>query len=184
MSDDAYSNDVAASSIRKIIRTVLGMSENSVRPANQFNSPPTGLTTDTFATVLCVSTEVQGRDSLSYEVIEDSNQITEAIQGLRKLDCSVQFFKAGAVDRANRLTALLQKPSSVALMTSLGIGFIRATKVMSVPVVIDTRWEERSQLNIEFYTVSRETSAVDSYGKFNFALDDGVRVITGEVDEP
>lgn len=169
--------------VRELVRTVLGMPENSVRPANQ--NAPTGTIDQQFATVLVMSVTPTGVDdeSLVNEATPSLN-VTESQVGQRLVVASIQFFRGDAINKASRLTALLKFSSSVAKMQAAGLGFVKASPVRNLSAVVDTYWEERAQLDISFHLISNESVSTPTFGVFPIAVDTTTSTSSHEVNAP
>lgn len=151
--------------IRQLVRETLGMPPDSVRPANQ--SAPTGKQTESFATVLVTLIEPTGEDErrLANEPAPSLN-VSETVTGPRRLLASIQFFRADAYTRASRLKALMAMSSVTARLQAMGLGFVRASAARNLTAVVDASWEERAQIDLEFYLVAREVQSIPTYGTF------------------
>lgn len=151
--------------IRQFIRVTLNMPADTVRPANK--TAPTGKQTDQFATVLITLIEPTGQDErkVSNEVSPSTN-VAETITGQRHLIASVQFFRGDAYTKACRLEALMSMSSSIDRLQAIGLGFIRASPAKNLTAVVDAGWEERGQIDLEFYLVAKEVQSIPTYGRF------------------
>jgi hypothetical protein len=79
--------------IRKLVRSVMGMPENSVRPAKQ--SVPAGGQFDEIATVDVISTDVLGTGAVSHETVGSvpSDVTTERVDQEHRVVASVNFYR-------------------------------------------------------------------------------------------
>lgn len=169
--------------IRQFVRETLGMSADSVRPANQ--PAPTGKQTDQFATVLVSLIEPTGEDDrvLASEAMPSTN-VSETITGQRRLIASVQFFRGDAYTKACRLQTLLSMSGSVDKLQAIGLGLIRASPAKNLPAVVDAGWEARGQIDIEFHLVAKEVQSIPSYGRFPIDVSTESSTSVSEVIEP
>jgi hypothetical protein len=151
--------------VRKLIREVLGLPENSMRPANQ--QAPTGKKDESIGTVLITVLNSTGQDDrlLENEAVP-SNNVLESIAGQRRFTASVQFFRQGAYTLAERLPTRLAFSRSVEKMQALGLGYIGASAAKDLTAVIDADWEQRAQIDLEFHVMAVETDSVPTYGTF------------------
>lgn len=159
------------------------MPENSVRPANQ--NAPTGAIDEQFATVLIATFEPVGQDQLMRQ--NDSSPSTDVIEtviGPRRCMASIQFFRGDAYYKAMRLPALLSTSAAVEKMQQQGIGLIGTSPPRNLTALVDTLWEERGQIDIEFYVVAAESVSVPTYGSFPISIDTNPPIQTFEVFEP
>ncbi|MHB0973955.1 MAG: phage neck terminator protein [Thiobacillus sp.] len=151
--------------IRQFVRETLGMPANSVRKANQ--AAPTGAQNEQFATVLVTMLEPTGEDErkLANEAAPSTN-VAETVTGQRRLVASVQFFRGDAYTKACRLKTLMSSSGSIDKLQAVGLGFVRASPARNLTGVIDAGWEERGQIDLEFYLVAKEVQSIPTYGRF------------------
>lgn len=155
--------------VRRLVRVVMGMPENSVRPADQII--PAGSQVAEFATVKVLAVPDAGWGSVSLET--DGGVTTENVDVLKRATVSVQFFRGpakdraglakytnAALDRATRLVQRLQLSSSVDLMNELGLGFLSASAPRNLTAVVDANYESRAQVDIVFDFANRESATV------------------------
>ena len=169
--------------IRKFIRETLALPENSVRKANQ--TAPTGKQSEPFATVLITLIDATGEDDrrLDNEVAPSLN-VAETIIGQRRLVASIQFFRDDAYTKACRLNALLSMSSSVDKLQAIGLGLVRASPARNLTAVIDSAWEERSQIDLEFHLVAKEVQSIPTYGTFPISVTTESSTTSSEVTAP
>lgn len=169
--------------IRTLVRETLGMPENSVRKAKQ--TAPTGKQTDQFATVLITLVDPVGQDDRILEAEDaQSLNVTEIIIGQRRLVASVQFFRGDAYTKACRLQTLISLSSVVAKAQMAGIGSITASAAKNLTAVIDAGWEERAQIDLEFYLVAREIQSIPTFGRFPIDVSTTSSTTSSEVIAP
>lgn len=169
--------------IRKFIRETLALPENSVRKANQ--TAPTGKQSEPFATVLITLIDATGEDDRHLDN-EDapSLNVTETIIGQRRLVASIQFFRDDAYTKACRLNALLSMSSSVDKLQAMSLGLVRASPARNLTAVIDSAWEERAQIDLEFHLVAKEVQSLPTYGTFPVSVTTGSSTTSSEVTAP
>ena len=169
--------------IRKFIRETLALPENSVRKANQ--TAPTGKQSEPFATVLITLIDATGEDDrhLDNEAAPSLN-VAETIIGQRRLVASIQFFRDDAYTKACRLNALLSMSSSVDKLQAIGLGLVRASPARNLTAVIDSAWEERAQIDLEFHLVAKEVQSLPTYGTFPVSVTTGSSTTSSEVTAP
>ena len=177
-----YSGVAEARKIRQILRELWGLDEGAVRPANQHAPLPT---TGVFATVLVQSTRRDGYDDVALAENEDNDELVdENIVGQRALICSVQAFRAGAGDLINRAAALLQSSAGVAKCAAANVSLIRVGDPRDLSQISLQEWEERWQVDIEFYVQSAEVTQLETYGTFGVSTTIADETVTGEITEP
>lgn len=169
--------------IRKFIRETLALPENSVRKANQ--TAPTGKQSEPFATVLITLIDATGEDDrrLNNEAAPSLN-VAETIIGQRRLVASIQFFRDDAYTKACRLNALLSMSSSVDKLQAMGLGLVRASPARNLTAVIDSAWEERAQIDLEFHLVAKEVQSIPTYGTFPISVTTESSTTSSEVTAP
>lgn len=155
--------------IRKLIRVLYGMQENSVRKANQ--NAPTGGKDDQFATVLITTFDGLGWDvRREQDEAAPSLNVKETVVGQRRFTASIQFFKGDAYSKAVRLEALLQSSKALELMQKNGLGLVRCAPAKNLTAVVDTHFEERGQVDVDFHVVIDHSVSLATYGEATFEL--------------
>lgn len=147
---------------RALIRDLLGMPENSIRPANQ--AAPVGTQDDPFITVLITQESSIGLDPIS---LSDGlgTLVDIKAEGLYPVTLSVQAFRNGAVDKISRLKTLFTHPLVHERLMALGLGYISASVVRNLTGVLNrTIQEERAQIDFTFHTLRSETISIESIG--------------------
>lgn len=169
--------------LRQFVRETLGMPENSVRKANQ--KAPTGKQTDQFATVLITLVDPVGQDDrLLFEEDAPSLNVTEVVIGQRRLVASVQFFRGDAFTKACRLQTLISLSSVVTKAQLVGIGSITASAARNITAVVDADWEERAQIDLEFYLIAKEVQSIPTFGRFPIDVSTTSSTTSSEVIAP
>jgi hypothetical protein len=169
--------------VRELIRTLLAMPVNSVRPANQ--NAPTGLKTEQFATVLITEIAPTGDYDKRYtNELAPSTNVSETSIGQELFACSLQFFRGDALTKANRLYKLIGMSAGAEFMQANGLGLVRVGAVQNLTGLVDTLWEERSQINLDFHLISLETASLLSYGEFPVYIDKEQQILLTKVFEP
>ncbi len=164
-------------SVRGIIRTLLAMPADSIRPADQ--NAPAGKEDQQFGTVKLNLIEAIGDDAVTEaNEASPSLNIAETITGHRRVMASVNFYRGDAFTKATRLEALLRSSTAGDLLQAAGLGLIRCSEARNLTAVNDTKFEERGQLDIEFSLASTEVLSIPTYGRFPVTIDDGIPPIT------
>ncbi len=168
---------------RQLVRETLSMPENSVRPANQ--NAPAGAKNEQFATVLitALSGAVWGHPKLKDEVAPSLN-VEETVTVQYTVSVSVQFFRGDAYTKAQRLGVLLQTSSAIARMQSLGIGLVGMSTARNLTATVDTFWEERGQIDLEFHLMATEKMSIPTYGTFYIDVKTESSTTSSEVIAP
>ncbi len=156
-------------SLRELIRTALGMPANSVRPANQ--AAPTLSQSDAFATVQVTALQPTGWDSSSLKnEASSSHNVKETLQGMRLISVSVQFFRGDAYAKALRLGVRLQMQRQIAKMQAVGLGLVRMGSATDMTAVIDSDWEARAHIGMEFHIIAQESDSLPTFAIFPLAV--------------
>ncbi|MCL2829842.1 MAG: hypothetical protein FWD77_03770 [Betaproteobacteria bacterium] len=154
--------------VRELVRVLLSMPKNSVRPANQ--NAPTGGTTP-FATVLIPTLQATGVDDVRLkDEAAPSLNVEESAVGQRAFMASVNFYGKDAFTRACRLHALLRMPHATERVQSMGLGLVRMSVARDLSAVVNSLWEERGQIDIDFHLIAKETLSVPTFGTFPMAI--------------
>lgn len=170
------------------IRTLLGMPANSVIRANQQNPPPSGGQEDQYATVLVQEIGTYGWDEVTYVDPsqagsgeqgsgdgpyggDETTDLTENITGQRRFTVSVQFFRGNAIVMAHTLGALLQSSNSITAMVADGICISRIGPVRNLSALVDTFFENRAQMDIEFNFINQEQVDMPTFATFGGQID-------------
>ena len=74
--------------------------------------------------------------------------------------------------------------SSIDKLQAVGLGFVRASAAKNLTTVVDTYWEERGQVDLEFYLVAKETVSTPTYGRFPIAVSTNFSTTSSEVTAP
>lgn len=170
--------------IRRLLRTVYGITdENFFRPADQ--KAATGTISQQFGTVRIMAMPSEGVDVLRQEN-EDlpSLNVLETIEGVRHITASVQFFRGDAYTKAARLPALMRSSAAMDTCRAQGLGFIRCGSPRNLTQEIDTNFEERGQIDIEFYVIAREEISLPTYGRFPMSIDMAIEKPDGTLYPP
>lgn len=169
--------------IRQFVRETLSMPPDSVRPANQ--TAPTGKQSEQFATVLITLIDSTGEDErrVANEATPSLN-VAETLTGMRRLIASVQFFRGDAYTKACRLHTLMSMSSTVDRLQGIGLGFIRASSAKNLTAVVDAAFEERGQIDLEFYLVAKEVQSIPTFGRFPITISTETTSTFSEVFEP
>lgn len=169
--------------LRQLVRETLSMPENSVRPANQ--NAPAGAKNEQFATVLITSIigALWGEYKLKDEAAPSLN-VQESVTVQYTISVSVQFFRGDAYTKAQRLGVLLQTSSAIARMQALGLGLVGVSTARNLTAAVDTFWEERGQIDLEFHLIAQEIMSVPTYGTFRIDVSDNSSTTSSEVIAP
>lgn len=154
--------------VRTLIRELLSMPANSVRPAEQ-NEAPAGDISQQLATVKLTLIEATGQDDfVRTNQSAPSTNITESVEGQRLVTASINFYRGDAYTKAARLPAVLSSSTATERMKALGLGLVGTSQARNLTAIVDTNWEERGQIDVTFHITVAETTSVPTYGEFEF----------------
>lgn len=156
--------DTIGTNIRTLVRELLGMAANTVRPADQ--NAPTGNTTQQFATVKITMIQPTGQDDVVFANVPNSNNVTETIDGQRLVMASVNFYRGDAFTKVSRLPGLLSTSAATARMRVLGLGLVGTSQARNLTAIQDTLSEERGQIDLTFHVAESEVVTIATYGTF------------------
>lgn len=172
--------DTANNAIRSVVQHLMGLPLGSVRPANQ--SAPTGHVDQPFATVLITDFTPVGQDSRTIRDDGVADQLTEVIQGTRQVICDLQMFRAGAYAKLSRLDALLRTDVANMMLQEKGLSFIKCSSARNLSEVVDTYYEERAQVIVEFYIASSETLTIPTFSTVVINIQTEEQTVSREVN--
>lgn len=154
-----------------VIRTLLGMPENSIRLAKQ--NAPTGVETAQFGTVYVSNVGKSGWDDvvlLAEDTDPPATTFTERVEGQRNLVALVQFYRGNAYSQAARLPAIFQSSKATQLLQTYNFGFVRAGEPKDITGIVATEQEPRAAIELEFHVVACEENELDTLTQFPFDL--------------
>jgi hypothetical protein len=163
-------SDTINDALRGLIRGLLEMPQGSVRPANQ--NAPVGTISEQYATVLLNNFAPTGQDDHTisdFDLPPDASAtaVNQNTSGCRTFSASIQIFRGDAFSKTVRLSTLLQSAEARENLQNLGLGLVHISPALNLTALVDTNWEERGQLEVEFSCVSTEQSTLETYGTFD-----------------
>jgi hypothetical protein len=177
--------DAVQKDFRAMVRELLGMPDNSVRKANNNPGSPAGKPNEQFATVLFTSIQSTGHDANLYHDNEDEEQtVTETGIGQRLVLISINFFKSDAFYLASRLKTLLTMGNAAVKLQAMGLGLVRVGDARDLSSIVDTKWEDRGQLDLEVHIIAKEEVIIPTFGTFPITVSTEEQSTTSEVYEP
>lgn len=165
-----FNRKIIQNGVGDVIRTVLAMPDGSVRRANQDGSPA-GNQGEDYATTQIITLSPDGRESRTVTNAAN-NQVTEALEGYRTFMLSINFYRPAsngvdtAFDRAVRLQTLIRSSLASTLLNAINVGVVSVGSPRDLTAVVDTFFEDRAQMDIEFSTITKETVTLDTFGTF------------------
>lgn len=179
-----FHDDPVNKVIRTLIRTVLSLPANYVRPANQTNSPAGG-PDEPFATVYLASSKPLGK-ALRTQMPDPQIPLNllETVTSVYHVVSSVQFFRENATTLARQLKSAIESSGATDYMRAQNIGHIRTGLIMDVTNVVDTFYEERAKVDLEFYITVVAVASLATFGKFPITVKINNSSSTFEVSEP
>lgn len=165
--------------LRQLVRHCTGMAETEVRPANQLG-PATG---DKWATVLIINVRAPGPSFNTWSNVS-ATQVKETEGTHYQCTVSFQFFRQDAVALANKLRDRISLSSALQLMQDLGLGYVSAKPVRNLAGVVNSNWEERAQVDMDFHVVGIEEEVINAFAKFPVSVTNGNSSTSTEVTQP
>lgn len=179
-----FRDDPVNKKLRTLVRTALGQDDGYVRPANMDGSPAGGASLS-FATMFIATSTPIGRERIvTIPDPADALKLLECRTGMYHVNAVAQFFREDAVINARRLKSVLEGASSVDYMRAQNIGFIRAGAATNITGVVDTFYEERAKIDLEFYVEINSSESLATYGTFPISITVDSSTLTFEVIEP
>jgi hypothetical protein len=141
--------------LRTIIRLMLEMGENAVRPANQ-NAPI--YKGEEYITVHIVSEHAEGTDETYWEDTDDRLVAIEHLSGVRLTSASIQYYNGDAYERLRVLSSRLQSYFASEMMSDAGFGFVAVSSVQDLTGLLpDEIWQSRAVMRFDFYVEVNDT---------------------------
>ena len=135
--------------LRTIIRTVLEMGENTVRPAHQ-NAPI--CKGEEYITVQITGEHAEGTDETSWEDIEGGLVAIEHLSGVRLTSATIQYYNGDAYERLRVLSTRLQSYIASQMMSDAGFGYVTVSSVQDLTGLLpDEIWQSRAVMRFDFY---------------------------------
>lgn len=165
--------------IRQLVVFCTGMDPANVRPANQLGAA----TGDQWATVLVIGTRTPGPSANLWSNV-DATHVKETEHTQYQITASIQFFRQDAMLLATKLRDRLGLSSATQLMQDLNLGFVLAKPIRNLAQVVNSNWEERAQLDIDFHVGVTEEDTVNAFAKFPVSVTNGNSTTSSEVIQP
>ncbi len=105
-----------------------------------------------------------GIDEKDYEdqAEEVGEDVIETISGVRQISISFNFFRDNAFSRASDLKISMRSNQALEYLNSNGLGYIRCSNIRTLTDVIDGFYEERAQMDMDFYISDSKTFIVNT----------------------
>ena len=65
-----------------------------------------------------------------------------------------------------------------------GLGSITASAAKNITAVVDADWEERAQIDLEFYLIAKEVQSIPTFGRFPIDVSTTSSTTSSEVIAP
>lgn len=144
-------NDTLTNSkLRLIVRELLDMSENAVRPAMQ-NAPI--IKGEEYATVQIVSEIAEGWDDAVMTPLAKSVLVAaERMSGIRLVSVQIQYFNGDAISRLRLLSDRFQSAVGTQMFEDAGMGFSFVSGVQDLTGLLsDEEWQSRAVMKLDVY---------------------------------
>ena len=153
--------------LRTIIRTLMAMPENAVRPSNQ-NAPI--FKGEEYITVQIISEVGQGLDDSSWEDVDQLHAI-EHLDGLRITSANIQYYNGNAFDQLRLLTDRLQSALGTGYLSDAGFGYITVASLNDITGLFpDEEWQTRATMRFDFYTEHNDSVLTPLIVQFPLSL--------------
>ena len=152
-------NKILEAAIRKHIAAGAAIASTHVIPGNDDGPAPK----EAYATVLLITAEPDGQ---GWSKI-NADTLTTVDYLSMTATYSVQFYRAGARDCANRLLAWLSASAGHEAAEARGLTYIRASGIRQLDGIVSAEWEERASVDLMFGYVSvlqTTVALIDSVG--------------------
>jgi hypothetical protein len=157
----SFDTNVINDNLRLIIVTLLQLDANYMRPANQ--NAPTGTIDKPFGTLLVGEVDNVGVDYAQLRNDSQVHELTEITEGLRSLIVNIQFFRGNALSLASRIGALLRSAAGVRSLNEAGLALVRVGKASDISQAVDSYFEARAQIELEFTAAVTEQTTVGTF---------------------
>ena len=135
--------------LRTIIRELLAMEENAVRPANQ-NAPI--VAGEEYITVQITAEHAEGTDETEWLADDDALFATEHISGVRLVSVSIQHYNGDSYAQLRKLSSRLQSMVATQMFNDAGFGFVAVASVQDLTHLLpDEIWQSRAVMRFDFY---------------------------------
>lgn len=159
---------IVNASLREVIRDILQLPSDYVRPANQ-NAPAGGLESE-FMTVL-VNSVTGERGTETHKEIPDSTDLLYTIEGQRKATASVQAFGEGAFDLLLKLNALLDSMWGASQFQQSNLGLVERRGPSDLTTIVPALlWQRRALLEIDFYFIVHAEVRIPYFSSFEWNI--------------
>jgi hypothetical protein len=134
--------------LRIIIRLLLDMPENAVRPSDQ-NAPI--VKGEEYITVQITAEHAEGTDETEW-LDDDALHATEHISGVRLVSASIQYYNGDAYRQLRSLSSRLQSELATQMFSDAGFGFVAVANVTNLTGLLpDEIWQSRAVMRLDFY---------------------------------
>ena len=116
-----------------------------------------------YVTVKIIDDGVVGTEE--NELIEEGGEITNTYSSLSDIMVSINTFYTGARQLAKDIVKSLDSIIVKDYLWGKGLGIGAVSRIRSIPLVINSRWEERAQFDINFYVRNINTETLQTIEK-------------------
>jgi len=135
--------------LRAIIKSLLAMGENSVRPSHQ-NAPI--YKGEEYATVLITGEAAEGTDEIAWQDIPGETQFAnEHLSGTRRVSATIQYYNGNAYRQLRLLADRFQSAIGTQLLEDASMGFVVSNVQDLTGLLSDEEWQTRAVMRFEFY---------------------------------
>ena len=116
-----------------------------------------------YVTVKIVSDAIRGTEE--NEISESGGVVTNTYSSLSDIMVSINTFYTGSRQLAKDIVKSLDSIEVKNYMSDEGLGIGSVSDIRSIPSVINSRWEERAQVDINFYVRNINTETLQAIEK-------------------
>jgi hypothetical protein len=160
------------------------------KPARQRR--PAGTTAYDFATVAIISSDLVSVDVRRFSATDPrvygfvpsySTELVELVDPLDQFTASINFYRSGQTDaagmpvavaqtmsRARTLVKLLESSDAAERMRRYGLGYVTASKCRDLSATVDGNFEDRTQVDLEFYVSDPVVIAVNAIAEVDLEI--------------
>lgn len=128
--------------VRQMMAEVLSLPDDRVIDANT--------EVDVSKMSFFITVLVMSQDSLGSEIIYDGDQELEKLSNLSELTLSINAYGINSYEAINKLVMSMRLDFVYSRLKRLGVGYLRASQIRSLPMAISGGKEQRAQVDLVF----------------------------------
>lgn len=124
---------------------------------------------DPFGTIFLSGIDKFAEDVNRYEYNTILDNLTEYVEGARILNVSLNIFGAGANDFMAAIVASTHQTAHNTQLMNAGLAFINSSQIRDLTEVISSKFNERAQMDCQFYIESSYNLDIDRVAETNIS---------------